>query len=126
MLLEYPEMKSRLLGGSHGLTAELANTPSTGESDGSSLISLSEPSYTCSRNWVINHNGRSSPGSGSGSAGHIYLAQAACGKMALGSDAGGLFGLSYVLSTAGGDGGPDHRRQVTIPSNRPESMLVPS
>ena len=100
MLLEYPEMKSRLLGGSHGLTAEFANTRPTGESDGSSLISLSEPWYTCSRNWVINHNGRSSPGPGSGSAGHVYLAQAACGKMALGSDAGGLFGLGYVLSTA--------------------------
>ena len=89
MLLEFPEMKSRLLGGfhgdgSHGLTAELANTRPTGESDGSSLISLSEPWYTCSRNWAINHNGRSSPGPGSGSAGHIYLAQAACGKMALG------------------------------------------
>jgi len=103
-LLEYPEMKSRLLGGfhgdgSHGLTAELANTRLTGESDGISLISLSEPWYTCSRNWVINHHGGSSPEPGSGSAGHIDLAQAACGKMALGSDTGGLFGLGDVLST---------------------------
>ncbi|MCH2509051.1 MAG: hypothetical protein MK109_02185 [Dehalococcoidia bacterium] len=42
---------------------------------------------------------RSAP-PGSGPAGHVYLAQAACGKMALGSDAGGLFCLGYVLSTA--------------------------
>lgn len=102
MLLEYPEMKSRLLGGfhgdgSHGLTAELANTRLTGESDGSSLISLSEPWYTCSRNWVINHHGRSSPEPGSGSAGHIDLAQAACGKMALGSDTGACLVLAMFF-----------------------------
>ena len=58
--------------------------------------------------------------------------------MALGSDAGGLFGLAYVLSTAAAAAAtaagtqyyspriPMVRRQVTIPSNRPESMLVPS